>query len=275
MVLFAFLLVVGIGVIESNTTHRLSCPRPHTGDYFDIACADGSKCSWYKDGWDCCVGKGGKTNCPEQQPFLCSKPDACSDGKEFCCSPTEEGCESQNAGSVMCPGELLPVSFNGLCRFGDKKKNDMMSKRTNSPLICQEWCQDTKNCVAFDFAKSRTKDCTLYEGGPYTYGWEMYKKKDLNRCYLMTPKERSTSCSAWQDINDTNYGCTGNNNDWSILSYRLSFDDTAQCQSLCQQQEENGCCTISKKYGCLWLPGGTVTTAADYGELAISCSLKN
>ena len=91
-------------LIESNTTHRLSCPRPHTGDYFDIACADGSKCSWYKDGWDCCVGKGGKTNCPEQQPFLCSKPDACSDGKEFCCSPTEEGCESQNAGSVMCPG---------------------------------------------------------------------------------------------------------------------------------------------------------------------------
>ena len=55
----------------------------------------------------------------------------------------------------------------------------------------------------------------------------------------------------------------------------MSFDDTAQCQSLCQQQEENGCCTISKKYGCLWLPGGTVTTAADYGELAISCSLKN
>ena len=80
------------------------------------------------------------------------------------------------------------MSFNGLCRFGDKKKNDMMSKRTISPLICQEWCQDTKNCVAFDFAKSRTRDCTLYQGGPYTYGWEMYKKKDLNKCYLMPTK---------------------------------------------------------------------------------------
>ena len=85
-------------------------------------------------------------------------------------------------------GELLPVSFNGLCRFGDKKKNDMMSKRTVSPLICQELCQDTKNCVAFDFSKSRTRDCTLYQGGPYTYGWEMYKKKDLNKCYLMPAK---------------------------------------------------------------------------------------
>ena len=71
----------------------------------DIACADGSKCSWYEDGWDCCVEKGGKTNCPKRQPFLCSKPNACSDGKEFCCSATEEGCESQNAGSLMCPGK--------------------------------------------------------------------------------------------------------------------------------------------------------------------------
>ena len=91
--------------------------------------------------------------------------------------------------------------------------------------------------------------------------------------------EKSTSCSAWHiQTTDTNYGCTGNNNNWKPLSYRLSFDDTAQCQSLCQQQEEDGCCTLSTKYGCLWLPGGTVTSADDgdsIGELATSCALKN
>ena len=75
-------------------------------------------------------------------------------------------------------------------------------------------------------------------------------------------------------MNDTNYGCKGSDDDWNALSYRLSFNDTAQCQSLCQQQEENGCCILSKKYGCHWVTGGTVATT-DNGELAISCTLKN
>jgi len=183
MMIFKILLFVScIVTLECS----LSCPRPHNKGYYDITCADGTKCSWYKDGWDCCVGKGGKTNCPPANPFLCSKPNACHNGQDYCCSPHEEGCAKQNAGSIMCAGELTPFSFYGYCRYGDNERNELNDMRKGSPLLCQEWCQKERGCVAFSFDMNARRDCTLYQGGPYTHGWGMYKKnKNVRKCYLM------------------------------------------------------------------------------------------
>ena len=85
---------------------------------------------------------------------------------------------------------MLPFSFYGYCRDGDKQKKLIYDIRTKSPLGCQERCETTKNCVAFSFNRNVRRNCDLYEGGPYTYGWKFYgeKDKDLIKCYLMPQK---------------------------------------------------------------------------------------
>ena len=84
---------------------------------------------------------------------------------------------------------MTPFSFYGYCRYGDNERRELNDMRKGSPLLCQEWCQKERGCVAFSFDMNARRDCTLYQGGPYTYGWGMNKKnKNVRKCYLMPAK---------------------------------------------------------------------------------------
>ena len=95
--LYLYILYVGAS---------LPCPRPSNMDH-SLTCADGTKCNVDDKGWDCCVNHGGRTNCPIMEPVLCSKPNRCVGGLDYCCAMTSRHCITQGAGSPMCPGEFI------------------------------------------------------------------------------------------------------------------------------------------------------------------------
>ena len=77
------------------------CPRPPNDDA-SLTCADGTKCNVDIKGWGCCVENGGRTNCPKTEPVICSTPNKCGGGKDYCCARNAEHCLEQGAGSPMC-----------------------------------------------------------------------------------------------------------------------------------------------------------------------------
>ena len=73
------------------------------------------------------------------------------------------------------------LTFNGYCRYGAKKWGKLnFSLTVDSVLGCYDLCRATDSCTAFSFKKA-VKGCSLFKGGPYTYGNGRHDVK----CYVM------------------------------------------------------------------------------------------
>ena len=90
-------------------------------------------------------------------------------------------------------GKLLPHSFIGFCKYGSGESNEITDVRTKTTMKCQQECEKTANCTAFSFNTNVIRNCELYEGGPYTYGYNIYDSKGTKndtsvKCYIMPSK---------------------------------------------------------------------------------------
>ena len=47
--------------------------------------------------------------------------------------------------------------------------------------------------------------------------------------------------------------CESVENDWKPLSVQMDASHVEQCEILCRQQRENGCCFLEDGVGCYWL----------------------
>ena len=70
--------------------------------------------------------------------------------------------------------------------------------------------------------------------------------------------------------------CESVENDWKPLSVQMDASHVKQCEILCMQQRENGCCFLEDGVGCYWLKdsyaieetleAGIATTCYNVGE---------
>ena len=60
-------------------------------------------------------------------------------------------------------------------------------------------------------------------------------------------------CLPWPETPTS--ACSGAGN-WKALDRNLRTSDTSNCQALCQQEQQIGCCYLSNEHGCYWLAGG-------------------
>ena len=51
-----------------------------------------------------------------------------------------------------------------------------------------------------------------------------------------------------------------------------TLSETAECEALCKAQGEDGCCTLTERFGCVWTKGSTGVEATSYPEIAITCT---
>lgn len=99
-----------------------ACPWEHgtTGKNDTMLCGDGTTCDGWKDGWNCCVKRKGRIQCPLNYPHMCANtdcggaPDGSEEGSiqktEHCCLSSVTGCE-YHGGLRRCGGgiKIAPV----------------------------------------------------------------------------------------------------------------------------------------------------------------------
>ena len=92
--------------------------------------------------------------------------------------------------------------------------------------------------------------------------------------------DKHVNCSSWPLPSVTN-GCSGDTEDmnaqligWKLLDKSMHISQTDICELRCRQQNENGCCYLSKEGGCYWKGGGNFVTniAAGSNATATACS---
>ena len=97
---------------------------------------------------------------------------------------------------------------------------------------------------------------------------------------VLYKSDKDVSCSSWPQLSVTN-GCSGDTVDmngqtigWKLLDKTIDISQTETCELRCRQQNENGCCYLSKAGGCYWKGGGKVATNITPGTnaTAIECS---
>ena len=47
--------------------------------------------------------------------------------------------------------------------------------------------------------------------------------------------------------------------EYKALDKTMRPSDTASCQALCQQEQQEGCCWLKTGFGCYWKAGGKAT----------------
>ena len=59
-------------------------------------------------------------------------------------------------------------------------------------------------------------------------------------------------CTPWPE--SEGYGCTGGStkNIWKNLNATMSVSQKAECEMLCKEQKEDGCCFLKDRTGCYW-----------------------
>ena len=76
------------------------------------------------------------------------------------------------------------------------------------------------------------------------------------------------TCSDWPS--SPNYGCT-KAYDWTPLDFTMNITDTAECEFLCRQQGQNGCCHLGQ-YGCHWVHEAVALFVVnDTSSIAVNC----
>ena len=61
------------------------------------------------------------------------------------------------------------VSFVGQCRYGSHESQWIIFTLLNSASNCRNECKNIELCTAANY-DSRDGTCSIYKGGPYTYG---------------------------------------------------------------------------------------------------------
>ena len=77
------------------------------------------------------------------------------------------------------------------------------------------------------------------------------------------------TCSSWPKTKG--WGCQ-NGEDWTFLDESMGISQTVECESLCHQQNSNGCCYLSD-IGCFWKNSAEIEEIGDNIGLAVTCSL--
>ena len=62
-----------------------------TSEDYIMKCVDGSYCNTQTspEQWSCCNGRGGRRNCPKNQPIMCAEK-ICADNTDYCCVINQE-----------------------------------------------------------------------------------------------------------------------------------------------------------------------------------------
>ena len=86
-------------------------------------------------------------------------------------------------------------------------------------------------------------------------------------------KSATGSCSAWPQ--NPTFGCKKTVGSFKLLDDTYRNYDSAMCEKLCLQEEENGCCFLNDQHGCLWLSNGvSFNTGSPIGStvgIAVTC----
>ena len=76
-------------------------------------------------------------------------------------------------------------------------------------------------------------------------------------------------CSSWPD--SPTFGCTDGGENYTSLHKTIGIADTANCEYLCQNKGEDGCCYLHDTDGCYWKASAEVATDTGSG-IASKCS---
>ena len=85
--------------------------------------------------------------------------------------------------------------------------------------------------------------------------------------------ETTITCTSWPD--SEGYACTKDGDGYKELDGNLNASQTTECESLCKQKGEDGCCYLCLNgCGCYWNKGATgVRSAINAQQIAIKCSV--
>ena len=83
--------------------------------------------------------------------------------------------------------------------------------------------------------------------------------------------ERKVTCSAWPD--SSNYGCTNVGANWIALNKDMNSSHTQDCQNLCMERKEDGCCYLNDQFGCYWKEKEDVSPLDAGTGMAVRCSV--
>ena len=75
---------------------------------------------------------------------------------------------------------------------------------------------------------------------------------DKSRQIFLNSDRVEYKCTFWPA--STNVGCTGPG-DFKALDKTMNISMTANCEALCVQERETGCCNLGDQSGCYWKNG--------------------
>ena len=67
-------------------------------------------------------------------------------------------------------------------------------------------------------------------------------------------------CLPWSETPTSS--CSGGG-EYKALDWNMRDSDPSNCQVLCQQEQQIGCCYFNNKVGCHWKAGGNSVTGGD------------
>ena len=80
--------------------------------------------------------------------------------------------------------------------------------------------------------------------------------------------ELEIMCSSWPE--SRTFGCYGDGG-WRLLDSSMTFSDSANCESLCRMEKEDGCCFLKRGTGCYWKSGGHSDSHPDATAISVTC----
>ena len=67
-------------------------------------------------------------------------------------------------------------------------------------------------------------------------------------------------CLPWPE--SQTYGCSSGE-EWKALDTTMNWPDSADCETLCLNEEQDGCCYLQTGVGCYWKPGGIAANGSN------------
>ena len=78
------------------------------------------------------------------------------------------------------------------------------------------------------------------------------------------------TCNSWPV--SSGYTCTDAGAYSTSLNRSMDTSQTARCESLCRQEGEDGCCSLTNSGGCFWKGGSSSTTSDTETGISVTCS---
>ena len=83
-------------------------------------------------------------------------------------------------------------------------------------------------------------------------------------CYI------GVQCLSWSS---NGMACQSVENEWKTLDVQMDASQAKQCQVLCSEQHESGCCFLENGRGCYWLKGSHAIEVISGSGTATTCNL--